>query len=86
MDVASPLVADAAAQTYLDTAVDVAGPASVRAARSSKRLKIARTFHANDITMESELGDHERFHVACVLPNAGPAAAAIPGVPPWRFP
>ncbi|KAG7365247.1 DUF3294 domain containing protein [Nitzschia inconspicua] len=85
MDVAPPHVADAAAQAHLDTAVDVAGPASVRAARSSKRLNIARTFHANDIITESELGEHECFHVACALPNAGPAAAAaaVPGVPPW---
>ncbi|KAG7346178.1 DUF3294 domain containing protein [Nitzschia inconspicua] len=74
-----------AAQAHLDDAVDVAGPASVRAARSSKRLKIARTLYRNNRITESELGDHERFHVACVLSNAGPAAAAaaVPGVPPW---
>ncbi|KAG7365243.1 hypothetical protein IV203_038446 [Nitzschia inconspicua] len=85
MDVAPPHVADAAAQAHLDDAVDVAGPASVRAARSSKRLKIARTLYRNNRITESELGDHECFHVACALPNAGPAAAAaaVPGVPPW---
>ncbi|KAG7345959.1 DUF3294 domain containing protein [Nitzschia inconspicua] len=86
-----PKVADATAQGYLDIAADVAGPVSVRAARSSKRLKIARSLYACNIITESELGEHELFHVACaLLPGAGPAVAADtaaavvpPDVPPW---
>ncbi|KAG7365472.1 DUF3294 domain containing protein [Nitzschia inconspicua] len=92
-----PKVADAAAQAHLDIAVDVVGPVSVRAARSSKRLKIAHDLYANKSITESELGEHERFHVACALlpdPAAVAAAAAaaaadtaaavvVPDVPPW---
>lgn len=77
-----PAVANAVAQAALDVAIDVTEPLSVRAARSSKRLRIARNLHEANAVTEDELGQHEAFHTACALSAAGGAGnAAIPDDP-----
>lgn len=88
---APPIVANAEAQASLNGAADIAAPPSVRAARSSKRLRIARELHAVDDITEAELGEHEGFHARCAfraggVPAVEAAVADVPGVPPWFGP
>jgi hypothetical protein len=89
--VAPPNVANAEAQAFLNWAADIDGPPSVRAARSSKRLKVARDLHAFNGITETELGEHEGFHARCALHAGGglaveDAIADVAGVPPWFGP
>jgi hypothetical protein len=84
---APPNVANADAQAFLNGVEDIEGPPSVRTARSSKRLEVARELQAVNGITETELGEHEGFDARCVL-NAGGTAvedaiADVPGVPPW---
>jgi tetrahydromethanopterin S-methyltransferase subunit G len=89
---APPIVANAEAQAFLNEVEDIEGPPSVRAARSSKRLGVARELHVVNGITEAELGEHEGFHIRCALHAAGPAVAVeeaianVPGVPPWFGP
>jgi hypothetical protein len=61
----------------------------VRAARSSKRLRVARELQAVNGITEAGLGEHEGCHTRCA---AGPAVtveeaiANVPGVLPWFGP
>jgi hypothetical protein len=89
---APPHVASVEAQACLNRVADIEGPPSVRAARSSKRLRVARELQAVNGITEAELGEHEGFHTRCALRAAGPAVAVeeaiadVPGVPPWFGP
>ena len=82
---APPNVAIAAAQAVLDLTNDNPGlPQNVRAARSSKRLKIAHGLHETGIVTEAEVGDHEVFHVQCATTAAGVGGGGAP--PGWFGP
>ena len=77
---APPNVAIAAAQAVLDLTNDNPGlPQNVRAARSSKRLKIAHGLHETGIVTEAEVGDHEVFHVQCATTAAGVGGGGVGG-------
>jgi hypothetical protein len=87
-----PHVANVEAQACLNRVADIEGPPSLRAARSSQRLRLARELQAVNGITEAELGEHEGFHTRCALRAAGPAVAVeeaiadVPGVPPWFGP
>jgi hypothetical protein len=87
---APPNVANAEAQACLNGVEDIEGPPSVRAARSSKRLRIARQLQAVNAITEAELDEHEGFHARCALyvgdPAVEEAIVDVPGVPPWFGP
>jgi hypothetical protein len=83
---APPNVADAEVQAMLNVMADVAGPPSVRAARSSKRLRLAKNFHELNRITEAELGEHEGFHARCAFNAGGGPGAEEAGVPPWFGP
>jgi hypothetical protein len=80
---APPNVADAEAQAMLNVMADVAGPPSVRAVRSSKRLRLAENLHQLNRITEGELGEHEGFHARCAFNAGGGPGADEAGVPPW---
>jgi hypothetical protein len=83
---APPNVADAEAQAALNLMADVAGPPSVRAVRSSKRLRLAENLHQLNRITEGELGEHEGFHARCAFNAGGGPGAEEAGVPPWFGP
>ena len=75
-----PNVGNANAQVALDAAThNAADTPKVQAARSSKRLKIAKGMHTSNHITEAELGAHEVFHAQ------GTAAAAGEWVAPSWF-
>ena len=85
---ASPVKNDEALPLTPQVPLDayVAAPPSLRACRSSKRLRMARALQSVGSITEAELGEHETFHASCAIAAGPPALAAIPGLPGWFAP